>query len=352
MKIALISDIHWDLRSGNQFFLDKYNEFFEKQFFPYLKENNIKTLFIGGDTWENRKKISINSLQFAKENFFDKLKNDNIKVYSILGNHDVFFKNTNEVHSMHIIEESYDNLHLIYENEVINFNGIDIAFVSWINNENYEKQINFIKNTNARYILGHFEISNFEMTRGHFCEEGLNQNLFQHFEQVWSGHFHIRSKQGNITYLGNPFQTNRGDIGYERGFHVFDTETKELEFIKNEYNIYERIYFENDLDVINFNYEYYKNKIIIVYVKNLLDANTDSLNLLVENLNKICYKVEIEEIDRDEVSGAKIEINDIKSHLEIINEYIDNIIDDKEKQKQIKNILNLRYNECLQEMTN
>lgn len=351
MKIAIISDIHFDVRNGNQFFLDKYNIFFEKQFFPYLKDNNITTLLIGGDTWENRKKIGVNSMFHAKNMFFDKLLENNIKTYSILGNHDVSFKNTNEVHSLDILESAYNNFELIYDNKVINFDGADIAFCSWINNENYLSQLDFIKNNNADFLLGHFEINNFEMTKGHLCEDGLNQDLFKKYTQVWSGHFHIRSKSGNITYVGNPFQTNKGDIGYERGFHIFDTTSKQLSFIKNEYNIYERIFFKNDLDIEKFDYEYYTNKIVIVNIDNMLDVNIDLLNKFIDKLNNVSHIVEVEESKVIDVTTGEVQDIDLKTHNEIINEYIDNIFTD-DKNLNVKRILSERYNECLQENMN
>lgn len=349
MKLAIITDIHFDVRGGSQFFLDKYDEFLEKQFFPYILANNITTLLIGGDTWESRKHINVNTMYYAKRMFFEKLKGYNIETISILGNHDVVYKNTNKVHSMEFVEDTYSNFRTIYDTDVIDFDGCPIGFVSWINKENFDERLDFIKNAKCDYLLGHFEINGFEMTKGHPCENGLKASVFSHYEEVWSGHFHIRSKRGNIQYLGNPFQTNRGDIGYARGFHVFDTNARELTFIENEYNIYESIRFNDDINITEFDFDFYKNKIVIVYVSNLLDANTDLLNIFIDKLNAVCYKVEIEETRRVNVNNINVDEVDIKSHSEIISEYVDGVMEDDTQKSMVKSIMIERYNECLVE---
>lgn len=347
MLIALITDLHFDLRGGSQYFLDKYREFFEKQFFPYLKQHNITTVLIGGDTWENRKSITVNALHHAKDMFFDKLLENDITVYSILGNHDVVFKNTNTINSMNFIEDTYSNFNLVYTNSVLTFDDVKIGLVSWLTKDNYDNQIDFIKTTDCNYLLGHFEINGFELTKGHYHENGLQQSLFKGFDEVWSGHFHIRNKIGNIQYLGNPFQTNRGDIGYDRGFSVFDTDTKSLTFIKNEYNIYDSIHYNNDIDITTFNFNGYTNKIVIVYVYSLMDTNSDLLNLFIDKLNKVAYKVEVEETKTLNINNVSIDDIDVKSHTDIIIEYVDNVLEDTTNLNDVKNIMLERYNECL-----
>ena len=43
-KIVLIGDVHFDVANGNQTVLENQLEFFNKQLFPYMKENNLKTI--------------------------------------------------------------------------------------------------------------------------------------------------------------------------------------------------------------------------------------------------------------------------------------------------------------------
>lgn len=345
--IGILTDIHFDVRGGSQYFLDRYNEFFEKQFFPYMDKHNIKVLLLGGDTWESRKHINVNTMYYVKRMFFEKLKERNIETITILGNHDVVYKNTNKIHSMEFVEDTYSNFRTIYDTQVIDFDGCPIGFVSWINKENFDERLDFIKNAKCEYLLGHFEINGFEMTKGHACENGLKAGVFKNYVEVWSGHFHIRNKVGNVRYLGNPFQTNRGDIGYARGFHVFDTATRELEFIENEYNIYESLHFHDEIDIATVDFSVYVNKTVIVYVPSLLDANTDVLNLFVDRLNNVAYKVEVEETRRLTVDNIDVDDVDVKTHTEIIGEYVDNVMEHDAQRSKVKEIMIERYAECI-----
>ena len=285
----------------------------------------------------------------AKRMFFEKLKDNNIETITILGNHDVVYKNTNRVHSMEFVEDTYSNFRTVYDNEVIDFDGCPIGFVSWINKENFDERLEFIKTAKCDYLLGHFEINGFEMTKGHACENGLKASVFSNYESVWSGHFHIRSKKGNIEYLGNPFQTNRGDINYARGFNVFDTNDKSLTFVENEYNIYEAIHFADDLNIKEFDFDFYANKIVIVYVASLINANTDLLNIFIDRLNNIAHKVEVEETRKINVNNIDVDDVDIKSHTEIISEYVDGVLDNDAHKSVVKEIMISRYTECLGE---
>lgn len=345
---AIITDIHFDCRGGSQFFLDRYNDFFTKQFIPDLLARNIKTVICLGDTWENRKSIGVNSLHYAKRMFFDKLLENDIKLVCILGNHDVVYKNTNAVNSMEIVENAYSNVTLIEDTCTVTVGNTTIDLVSWINNENYQSRLDFLSKSASDICAGHFEINGFEMTAGHYCETGMAVDLFKKYTQVWSGHFHIKSSIGNIQYLGNPFQTNRGDTGSPRGYHIFDGITGELTFVKNEYEIYSGIKFTDNIDITAYDYTAHTNQIVIVDVVSLLDCNTRLLNLFCEKLAQYAYKVEINET----VGSSKVtNITDhesFKSHVELMAEYIDTTVstNDDSVKPLLNNILNTLYNEA------
>lgn len=346
-RAAIITDIHFDCRGGSQYFLDKYNEFFEKQFFPELDALGIKTIICLGDTWENRKSVNVNSLHFAKRMFFDKIKERGIELICILGNHDVFYKNTNDVNSMEIIESAYENVKLVENTETITIGETTVDLVSWINSENYKERCEFIKNSPSDICAGHFEINGFEMTQGHYCETGVSMGMFSHYQSVWSGHFHIKSTRENVTYLGNPFQTNRGDTGFKRGYHIFDGNTRELTFVENKYNIYESVKFSDDVDLLTFDFNHYANKIVIIDIESLLDCNTRVLNLFSEKLSAVAYKVEINETVGHVTTGETVEYDSMKTHSDLMNEYIETVTPDSEKQTVLKDILHTLYNDAV-----
>ena len=99
MKIALINDTHFGARGDSQLFFDYFMKFFDEVFFPYLKENNIDTIIHAGDFMDRRKFVNFNILIQVRNKFIKHLKENDIKMHCILGNHDVYYRNTNDVNS-------------------------------------------------------------------------------------------------------------------------------------------------------------------------------------------------------------------------------------------------------------
>ena len=153
MKIALINDTHFGARGDSQLFFDYFMKFFDEVFFPYLKENDIKTVIHAGDLMDRRKFVNFSILNQVRTRFINKLKENNIDFHCILGNHDVYYRNTNEVNS---VSELFSNDINIYETpSVQNFDGLDIALVPWVNKENREECIKFINTAAAPILVGH-----------------------------------------------------------------------------------------------------------------------------------------------------------------------------------------------------
>ena len=226
MKVALITDQHFGARNDSIHFLDFYEKFYKECFFPTLDSLGISTVLILGDTFDRRKYINFYSYKRAREMFFDKLAERDVQVYMLAGNHDTYFKNTNDVNSPELLLQEYNNItvidtpqtiHLNYENAMH-----DICMMPWICLENYENSMAEMKNTSAKLCMGHFEIEGFTMHRGMVSEGGLNRDIFGKFDMVFSGHYHHRSHSDNIHYLGNPYELTWQDYGDTRGFHIFD----------------------------------------------------------------------------------------------------------------------------------
>ena len=97
MKIALINDTHWGARNDSPAFIDYFNRFYNEIFFPYLQQNNINTIVHLGDVVDRRKFINHNTAHNFKLNFWDKIDLLNIDTHVIIGNHDTYYKNTNEI---------------------------------------------------------------------------------------------------------------------------------------------------------------------------------------------------------------------------------------------------------------
>ena len=264
MKVAIITDQHFGARNDSIAFLDFFEKFYDNTFFPTLDANNISTVLVLGDTFDRRKYVNFYALDRAKKMFFDKLEERGIRVHMLAGNHDTYYKNTNEVNSPDLLLVEYGNIDVISKPETIVIDGTSICMMPWICPENYQESLDHIKNTKAEICMGHFEIAGFAMYRGMESHDGLAKETFEKFDLVFSGHYHHRSSNQHIHYLGNPYELTWQDYNDPRGFHLFDLDTRELEFICNPYRMFERIEYNDkdqepvDLDALELEQKYVK----------------------------------------------------------------------------------------------
>ena len=264
MKIALITDTHFGARKANVAFHDYFKKFYDDIFFPTIKERNIKNVIHLGDSFDNRKNVDFWALDWAKEVVYDRLEQYNTNLYAIVGNHDVYFKNTNEINAMDSLLTSYKNIKHYSSATEVDIDGFKTLLMPWICQDNYKESMNTIKNSKSKVAFGHLELNGFSLFPGIVQTNafmGLNPSYFQHFDVVFSGHYHTRSNDGKIFYLGNPYQMYWNDVDDPRGFHIFDTETFKLEFIQNPHTMFEKIYYD-DTDVKSFDAENLKDKIL------------------------------------------------------------------------------------------
>lgn len=307
MKVAVISDLHFGARNDSTFFARNQMKFWDEIFFPYIDENKIGTVFIGGDVWENRKTLNVLTLNNCL-GFFKKFKDRGINVYVIYGNHDVYYRSTNEVNSLDFLGEIYDNIEIIKEPETLFFDGKPIAFVPWVNKNNLDQFYSFIEKTEAEILLGHFEINGATMLPGVECTSGLKASVFDKFKLVMSGHFHTVSEMGNIFYVSNPSQTSWADYSETKGGWVLDLETLEKTRILNPFNVYEKLDFTNDIDILKFDYVKYSEKVVRVYITNYFDINKNKLLLFLEKLGE--FSVGIDVFETNQITTVRQVTND------------------------------------------
>ena len=225
MKVAIITDQHFGARKGSKYLHDYFEKFYNDVFFPYLEENKITTVVDMGDTFDNRRNIDLWSLEWAKEKYFNKLRDLGIKVHTIVGNHTAYYKDTNSINSVDLLLNEYENVIVYSEPTEIKLGKLKVLLLPWINSENYENTKNSIQKSTSKVVMGHLELNGFRATRGHMMEDGMDVDMFDKFERVYSGHFHTRSTNGKIFYLGNPYEMFWNDVNDTRGFTIFDTQT-------------------------------------------------------------------------------------------------------------------------------
>ena len=244
MKIALLNDTHFGCRNDNPAFIKHQNKFYDEVFFPYLIANNITTLVHLGDVVDRRKFINHNTAHNFREKFWHRLSNLKIDTHIIIGNHDTYYKNTNEVNAIENLNVGPD-VKIYTQPREVEFDGTKIQFLPWICDDNYDDSIHAIDHSNADICFGHLEIKGFEMHGGHMNEHGLSRDQFRRFEKVLSGHFHKKSDDGHIFYLGTQYEIMWSDYKCPKGFHIFDTNTRELERVKNPHRIFKKFIYDD-----------------------------------------------------------------------------------------------------------
>lgn len=250
MKVAVLGDTHFGVRNDNKAFHDYYEKFYNDVFFPTLKERGITEVIQLGDLFDRRKYVNFYTLKRSRDYFFDKLVSNEIYMHVFVGNHDTYFKNTNEVNSPELLLQDYKNHISVYSEPTdisIGPECTKVTLLPWICTENYERCMEHVQKTSAQIMFGHLELAGFEMHRGAINDHGMDAKPFDKFDMVMSGHYHHKSSKGNIHYLGTPYEMTWSDYNDPKGFHIFDTETRELEFIQNPHNMFQK-WFYNDSD--------------------------------------------------------------------------------------------------------
>lgn len=343
-KVALVTDTHFGARSDSIPFDNFFRKFYDETFFPEIDRRGIKKIFHLGDCFDRRKYINFNTLSSCRDYFFDAAKQRGIEVVMIVGNHDTFFKNTNNVNSPGLLLNDYTNVTAYSGPVEYSVDGTSILLMPWICTDNYNECMNAIKISNSQVLFGHFEIAGFQMYKGHENDEGFDPKLFEKFDLVCSGHFHHRSSKGNISYLGNPYEMTWADYDDARGFHIFDTSTRELEFIENPNHIFTKIYYDDTKD-IGYGDEDFADKHIKLIVVNKTDYyKFDQFVDSIYKANPLELKI-VEDMSEFEAQALGDEPVDVEDTLTLLSQYVDAIETEADKDK-IKTLMKTLYVEA------
>lgn len=351
MKIALITDTHWGIRNDSQVFYDYFKLFLDDVFFPTLTKHEIRHVIHLGDLVDRRKYANFLTLHRLRKDFLERFEDGMVDMYVILGNHDTYYKNTNEVNALkELVEGKYQFIHAIEKPQTLEFDGSDILFLPWICEDNYQESMDAIKDTTAQIVMGHLELNGFEMFRGSISDHGMDHKLFDRFDVVCSGHYHHKSDTGNIHYLGAFAEYTWSDFDDLRGFHIFDTETRELTFIRNPYKMFQKVWYDDadrtvdevlgaDLDV--------RNKMVKVIVKN--KTNPYCFDLFIDKIEKsgvIDLQVVEDHLNLDSIADEDF-MDSAEDTLTVCRKYISQVnfsVDNKKLERVITNL----YTEALQ----
>lgn len=347
-KIAIVTDTHLSVRNDHENLMQYQNEFWANVFFPKLKQDGIKEIFHLGDFFDKRQFVTVKSLQNLRDNFLPLLDKYDVNMTLIVGNHDILYRNTVEYNSPENIFANNSRINVIVEPTEI----YGILLLPWITKDSYSDTLAVINQTDCKFCFGHFEIAGFEMHKGQVAESGMSSDLFDKFHKVLSGHFHTRSHKRNIYYVGSPFEMTWSDFNDPRGFHYFNTDSGDLEFIKNPESMFFKIEYFSKNGKVKAHWQPYKPDNIsgkflkIVVVTKESQADLDEFVSCLYQQNPSELQVYESKID---VNGVLVEFENsekCQSNLDIIQDKI-KVLEDLNKDDQIllSNYIHRIYNE-------
>lgn len=349
MKIALLNDTHCGVRNSSQIFIDFQERFYSEIFFPFCKDNDIKHIIHLGDYYDHRKFVNFKALNANRRHFLEPMKQADMTMDIIPGNHDVFHKNTNELCSLKELLGYYtSNINIIMKPSTLNYDGLDVHLMPWINSENWDQCMNFLA-SNKGILMAHLELSNFEVMRGikQLGGVGMSREPFKHFDMVLSGHYHASSQQENIRYLGCQMEFTWADANDQKYFHIFDTDTKTVEAIPNPLVMFEKIYYDDtDTDYTNYDINILTGKFVKVIVGN--KSNPFMFDKFIERISELnTHDLKIAE-NFSEFLGENVltNIEDVENTTDLMASYIDGVNTDLDKEK-LKTLMNSLYNDAI-----
>ena len=349
MKFAVLNDTHAGVRNDSIHFHEYMRRFYEEVFFPYCIENDIKHIVHLGDYFDKRTGINFLSLQRNKEHFIEHLIENDMTMDLTLGNHDLYYKNTSEVNSCDALLK-YDNITIYKDTITKDYDGLKICLIPWIHKNNLEDTMEHLQFTDGQIAMGHLEIEGAIMMPGYYSSHGTSKETFKRFEHVYSGHFHTGSTMDNITYLGSQMEFTWSDYGDVKGFHIFDTDTREMTKIKNPIRMFEKIFYDDTKltqeEILAMDFSHLKNMFTKVIVIN--KENPYWFDLFIEKLAKadvIDFKIVEDHGNLGDMSDEDM-AQDAEDTLTILSKHIDTMEISQDKEK-LQNIIRSLYTEAL-----
>lgn len=344
-KVIILGDLHFGVRNCNDAIFFHQKKFFGF-LFDYMEKNGITKILQLGDTWDSRRTINFRALDFAYTNFFDVLKAKGYEYHTLIGNHDIFYRDALDIHSPRLLLKNYDNVFVYDKPCSLDVDGCKFDIIPWICEENREECLKAIEQSDSDYCLGHFEIGSFEVVHGVDFVGGLEPSFFSRFKMVFSGHFHQRSRKENICYVGTPYEITWGDVYRSKGFIVFDTENKKEIFVENPDKYFLEITYDDSDNKIPNLKDY---NLANCFVKLLIKKKNEpyAYNVFVSKLyaqNPADVKfIESSNLEGDAV--IDVDVNSLKME-DVIKKYVEEKTSYGDKES-LKGFLLKLYNEAL-----
>lgn len=349
-KVALITDTHFGVRSDNQSVIDYQRKFYKDVFFPKIDELDIRQIVHLGDLVDRRKYINFNSYSAMTDMFVAPCIERNLNVDIIIGNHDCFYKDTNRLNAPHQLYGSVPGFRIFIDPVEVVSGNLPILYLPWINVGNQKETLSLIESTKAEIVFGHLELQGFEMYKGSVAQVGtLDRKLLDKFDMVLTGHFHHKSTDGTITYLGTPYEMNWADYDDPKGFYIFDLDTRELEFIQNPYKLFVKVFYEDSIisefaDFDKLDYHQCADSYVRVVVKNKDNPQLfDRFMKMIDSLHPLDVMIVEDHLNLNVEEDT--DLGDVEDTQTFLQRYADQLTVTENRKQRLKTLFATLYRE-------
>ena len=323
----------------------EYMKKFYIDFFKYIDENDIKKIIQLGDLFDVRKHMNTWSVNFFREVFIKPILDRNLEVWVLLGNHDIYYRESLEVSSVEEVLTPYDKwFHIVKEPTDLIIEDHSFLVVPWVCKENVDAVEKAIKNSKSTYCVGHFEFDGFELFKGQFAKGHYKHGQYSKFKKVISGHYHVMSTRDNVLYTGTPYELSWNDSENTKGFFVL-TESEDLKFVENVHRLYVKIALNKDsiLNVEDVENKFLKISMVGAWEPKEKEAAIDRVYKMRPNDVKILDTISV--IEETEVDTSKYQ-----TYLGVdsmITDYVSNIsVSESIEKDKLTNLLLNIFNEA------
>lgn len=350
--VAIITDTHFGVRGDSISFQEYFTKFYNNIFFPTIDSLGIKRVLHLGDLVDRRKLINYNTSRHMKKEFLNPIADRKLRFDAIVGNHDTFYKTTNEINSLNEVKDAYPDFNIYTDATDIDVDGLSVLLVPWICSENYKRSIETIEASKSQVAMGHLELLGFEQNRGIVSTHGMDQRVFDKFDLVFSGHYHHRSNNGSIFYLGAPAEFTWSDYDDPRGFHIFDTDTRELQFIQNPYKMFNKILYDDtavpdQFQLLNHDFDQYRNTTVKVIVRSRKNTYWfDSFLDKLESHSPLDVSIVEDHGNRHLVSDETI-TDEVEDTLTLFRQEVESMSISDNEMTRLNEMINALYDEAL-----
>ena len=224
-KIFVLGDLHLGVRNNSVEWSDIQTSYLLDTFLRQVDEEGFDPdrdiVFQVGDWNHVRESTNVRIQEVSQRIARELCAKFKRGVYFFVGNHDCYYKDRIDVHSLQGYDKMYPNFYIFERPTKIQINFNDVLIMPWIENLEEMRQVLRVFNK-ANYLFCHADFAGFNLNSFTKLEHGLVDEDIAHFKKIYSGHIHIRQEKGNVLYVGTPYEMDRGDLGNQKGFYVID----------------------------------------------------------------------------------------------------------------------------------